>query len=463
MADYYDELLKLCGFEDHEIEKERPRIEKAFQRLELGPDDIKTAENWVRQNHDVELMGVRKLLWIWLEELIDLVLAKDEGKKLLYYGFPTIAGPASAIAAASEYVYSACPDVVLCYTMGQIFNKLSPILEAGEENGLPPGHSLCSLQQIRVGGMSKGIIPVPDMVITSSYNCDMGSKTDELLHQKYGHPAIYVDGSMDSRWGEFPDFLPERAIYLGGQLERVFDEAKELLGIEVTSEVRSEGASRNRELAGALRELVELMQRADPQPISIVDVEVARRLTSGSANRRFLTEGPGIIATLNREVKERIDRGVGVVEKGAPKVMILMAHFSDPSTMHMMEDCGLSIPTTLHTVLASRIFKSTPFISGEILAKEQLERGPFHSAFGEIKQAAEAARLFNTDGIIWNYLYNCRPFALTSHLIRQFVEKETEIPVLSLEMDLYDSRSYSAAALRTRVETFAEMLRVRKV
>jgi benzoyl-CoA reductase/2-hydroxyglutaryl-CoA dehydratase subunit BcrC/BadD/HgdB len=49
-----------------------------------------------------------------------------------------------------------------------------------------------------------------------------------------------------------------------------------------------------------------------------------------------------------------------------------------------------------------------------------------------------------------------------SELLKQFVEKETGVPVLSLETDLADSRSYSAEAMRTRVETFAEMLRARK-
>jgi benzoyl-CoA reductase/2-hydroxyglutaryl-CoA dehydratase subunit BcrC/BadD/HgdB len=42
------------------------------------------------------------------------------------------------------------------------------------------------------------------------------------------------------------------------------------------------------------------------------------------------------------------------------------------------------------------------------------------------------------------------------------VEETTGIPVMSLEIDAYDSRNYSAAALRTRVEAFAEMLRARK-
>ena len=88
MAHYYDELLKLCGFEDEEIEEERPRIEKAFERLGIGPEDMETADQWVRQNHDVTLVGVRKLLGAWLKELIDVVLAKDEGKKVVYFGFP---------------------------------------------------------------------------------------------------------------------------------------------------------------------------------------------------------------------------------------------------------------------------------------------------------------------------------------------------------------------------------------
>jgi hypothetical protein len=55
--------------------------------------------------------------------------------------------------------------------------------------------------------------------------------------------------------------------------------------------------------------------------------------------------------------------------------MILMAHFSDPGIMRMMEGCGLSIPTTAHTVFTSTIMKETTLISGEGLAIDQLNRG----------------------------------------------------------------------------------------
>jgi len=462
MAEYYDTLLELCGFEDGEIDSERPRIEKVFQRLELGPADMERAESWTRQNHDVELLGVRKILRLWLKELIDLVLAREEGKKLVYYGFPTIPGPAATIAAASDEVYCTCPDVVLCHTLGQIFNKLGPVLEAGEENGLPPGHGLCSLQQVRVGGMAKGIIPVPDLVLTSSYFCDMGSKTDELLHERYGHAAVYVDGSMDSRWGEFPEYLPERVEFLGGQLEKVFEGVREVLGVEITEKARSEGASRNRDLMGALRELVALMDEGDPQPISVVMLDLAQRLTTGSAGRRMLTEGAQAIALLNQGVKERVDKGIGVVEKGAPRVVVFISHFSDPSIIRMVENCGLSIPRTHIAAGSAKYRGAATFISGEILAKEEMARGGYHGAYGAIKRVAEATREANLDGVIWNYLFNCRPLALYGELLKRFVEKETGIPVLALEFDLADSRTYSAGALRTRVETFAEMLRARK-
>ena len=458
MGEYYDELLEICGFEAKEIDQERVRIEKAFRKLELGPEDMDRAVAWVSDNHDVELAGVRMMLGIWLKELVDLVLAKDEGKKLVYFGFPNIPGPAAAIAASTDELFCTSPETVLCYTMGQIFNKLTPILEEGENHGLPAGHGLCSLQQIRVGGMEKHIIPVPDLVLTSSYFCDMGSKTDELLHEKYAHPAVYVDGSMDSGWGEYPDYLPQRVNFLGAQIEKIFDQVKEVVGVEIGEKARYEGASRGHQIFSALSELVDLMKDADPPPISIVEAELARRLTNGSASRRVVTEGPQAIRLLNREIRERVEKGMGIARKGAPRVMILMAHFSDPGIMHMMENAGLSIPVALHSVVQAKVRKRTPFISGEILAEREMGFGAFHGTYGFIRGAVDAIKTLNLDGVIWNYLYNCRPIAITSHLLKQVVEKETGIPVLSLEMDLYDSRSYSAELLRNRVEAFAEML-----
>lgn len=459
---FYKELFETCGYESDELVEDGPRIETALDKLELGPRDMEPAERWVRQNHDVELLGVRKMLGIWLKELIDLVHAKEDGKKLVFFGFPTIPGPAAVIAASSDEIFCTSPETVLCYTMGQIFNKLTPILETAEASGLPAGHGLCSLQQIRTGGLARGIIPVPDLVLTSSYYCDMGSKTDELLHERYHHPAVYVDGSMDSRWGEYPGFARRRVDFLGAQLEKIFDQVEKVLGVRITDTARKEGATRARDVFLALSELVDHMKNADPQPISIIEAELARRLTNGSTSRRVITEGPEAIKILIKEVKERIEKGIGVVEKGAPRVLILMAHFSDPSIMRMIENMGLSIPATLHSMIQAKVRKSTSFITGEILAEREMAFGSFHGTYGYIKAALDAVKDLDIDGLIWNYLFNCRPVSITSHLPKEVLQKEAGIPVLNLEMDMYESRSYSAENLRTRVEAFSEMLKAKK-
>ncbi len=84
-----------------------------------------------------------------------------------------------------------------------------------------------------------------------------------------------------------------------------------------------------------------------------MEAELARRLTNGSASRRVVTEGPQAIKLLNQEVRKRVENGIGIMKKGVPRVMILMAHFSDPSIIHMIEKAGLSIPVALHSVVQS--------------------------------------------------------------------------------------------------------------
>jgi len=459
---YYDDLFRLCGYEDDELQRERPRIDGALKRLQLGPPDIATAEKWVRQGHEVALTGVRKLLGVWLKELVDLVLARDEGKRIFYFGFPTIPGPGLAIKTASNEIYSGCPDSILCHTLGQIFNKLTPVIVAGEERGLPAGHAMCGLQQVRSGALALGIIPVPDLVACSSYYCDMGSKADELLKETYGHPTVYIDGSMDSRWGEYPDYSPERVEFLGGQLNKLFDTVKEVLGVEVTHDVWRQAMSNALPYFTAQHRLTRLIL-ADPMPLSAADVELAVALGVSSTGRAF-TDGPEALSILCQEVEKRVDQGFGVLEKGSPRVLTVVDSLSDPSIANMMRDVGLAVCASIFSVQpASQDARQFTYATlGERRAEWVMRDALFHSSFGVVRRCEEAVKALSIDGVVWGYLYNCRPAAILSHMVKKYVEENTGVPVLSLEVDIYDSRDYSAGALRTRVETFSEMLRARK-
>ncbi len=463
MAEYYDDLLKLCGFEEGEIGEERSRIEKTFARLGIGSEDMEEADRWVRQNHDVTLMGVRKLLGAWLKELIDVVLARDEGKKVVYFGFPAILGPGLMLSASSKNVYVGAPDMVLCHTMGQIFNKLTPIIEAGEANGLPPGHALCSLWQVKIGGVAKGMIPVPDFAFASSYFCDMGSKADDLVTAQFGTPMAYIDGVMDSRWGEYPDFLPERVQYLGAQINQALNKAEKVLDIKIAPDAWEKSQKGGQAFVANLLRLVDLL-KADPVPVSVTAIQLLEAL-SGASTGRGIQEGINAMEILIHELEERVKAGIGVSEKGAPRVMIMNGHASDPTVTHLIESVGLAVPLTF--VLAwvggpPVKIEKTYATPGEMIAAYELAAGTCHSTDAVHKRLAMGAEVMKLDGFIVNYAYNCRPVSLFSPSTKKYLEETTGIPALDLETDLADSRAYSAASMRTKVETFADMLKAKK-
>lgn len=463
MAEQYDDLMTICGFEPEEIEKQRPRIEATFEKLGIVPEDFGPAEKRIQQQHDIELKGVRLLFRAWLLELFDLVLAKDEGKKIFYYSYPNIQGPGQAIRAARpDKFWVGCPDVVLCHTLGQIFDKLLPILEAGETRGLPPGHAICSLQQIRNGGLATGAIPVPDMTVGSSYYCEIASKTDELMQEIYGYPAVYIDGCMDSRWGEAPDYDPERVSFLGGQIDKLFSDVKEILGFEVTREAWDSSLFKSKQIFSVLGKISELMM-ADPIPISSIETSLALNLAAACTGIA-MSEGPEAARTLCAEVQDRVEKGEGIMEKGAPRIIDFIQPFSDARITHMFEDAGLALSATITTVRPSKTGGPPikPKTLGEELAIKVMRGGAFHSNYGFVERLKKSVDVLNIDGVVFGYHYSCRPLAQNSHLFKHYIEKQTGIPLLPLEMDYYETRSYSAETLKTKVEAFAEILRARK-
>ena len=129
-----------------------------------------------------------------------------------------------------------------------------------------------------------GMIPVPDLALASSYFCDMGSKADDLVTALLGTPVAYIDGVMDSQWGEYPDFLPERVQYLGAQINQAFDKAEQVLGIKIASETYGEARAVGQAFVSRLVKLAGFM-RTDPVPVSFTAIELLEALSGSSTGR----------------------------------------------------------------------------------------------------------------------------------------------------------------------------------
>jgi benzoyl-CoA reductase/2-hydroxyglutaryl-CoA dehydratase subunit BcrC/BadD/HgdB len=456
---YYDELLKLCGYEPEEIEGERPRIEKVFEKLEFTPEDIDRGEKRVRQYFDIELNGIRKMLGLWVKSLIDLVLAREERRKIIYCAAPPFSQVASAMVMVSEDIYVVSPEVTLSQTVGGIFDRLGSILETAEGDLLPAGLAYCAGLQTRLGAIIKGVIPVPDLLVSSGFVCDETPKLDEMVSLMYGVPVAYIDGVNDAVEENWPQISDRRIEYLAQEARDALAKFKEVTGYTVTEEVSRRANERSADLLARSKRVLELIRNADPTPMSFVDIGIAFRLATRVANTTTVSiDTGGMVDLLYREIKERVDRGEGVLPKGAPRIAIGLS-WSEPTSVSMIEKAGLVVLVDMTTTTeVERIPRSKYEDYWERSSESAL-------CFCGIKFAAKVKQIckeWAVDGAILNYPVGCRDLCISPVKSQEVIMKELGIPVLLLECDHIDTRNYSAEAMRGRVEAFAEMLKAAK-
>ena len=464
MAGQYDELLLLCGYEQEEIDEERGRIDETFRRLGLGDSDYKNGIERVNKYYQVEMLGVRKLLGAYLKELTDVILAGDEGKKCIYFGFPAMLGPALILkAAAGDKLMAVAPDVIIAHTMGLIFDKHYPIIQAGEQNGLPPGHALCSLWQIKIGGLAMGIIPPPDFNFSSGYFCDMSAIGDSLVRAKYGTPAGIIDSCMDGRLDEYPNIRPERVKFLGQQIKDAMDMAQEVLDIKVEEEHFEKGLNSTWNYRKLCAELCDVMN-SDPVPLSMTAVDLIEAIPACSSGRG-VREAAKALEILIPELKEKVARGEGIAPKGAPRIMLLHGNMADPRMTLMTEDAGLACPMTYIMAWNGGIKIDVKQDYGnpyDNMAEVEFALSMPFGGDATAKVWAKAVKLTHLDGLIMKHLHHCRPATSGYRIAKDHLEDLTGIPVLDMDEDLCDNRVYGPAYMKTKLETFAEMLRARK-
>jgi benzoyl-CoA reductase/2-hydroxyglutaryl-CoA dehydratase subunit BcrC/BadD/HgdB len=458
------EFLNLIGIEGEELNKEVPRLEKAFGILRIVPEDIGRAKERVSRIFSMELRGMRKIWGIAVKELVDLILAKEEGKKVAYGSYPPLSELLVAGSLASEDIYCSPAEAVVDMVLSPMFgpDKVVPILETAERHGLAPNLAACSFLKTRLGAIVNGIVPIPDLLLSFCFLCDQTPKTDEVLHDLYGVPVAYVDNIFEDNGHGWPeDISQERVEYFANEIRCCAEKFSQVMEHELTEEKVREAVALNANVFRAAADLREFM-KADPVPLSQSDFMMISRAVY-SATRRGSLEGIEALTILSEEVKKRVNEGVGPVAKGAPRVLLTNAPMDPSPLVTVIEGLGLAIPATS---LASAPTKGTPrsydSIWEHIAYTLMRRRGAYHSSWGWILQLKELASVWNVDGLIIFVHLPCRQYELFPLKAKEVIKKEIGIPVVIIEGDYVDLRDYNAQQTQTRLETFAELLKGRK-
>jgi benzoyl-CoA reductase/2-hydroxyglutaryl-CoA dehydratase subunit BcrC/BadD/HgdB len=453
------ELLKMCGFNEWEIESELPRVEKAFNKLGITVEDIEKGKQRLNKYYDVELKGVRKALRLIVRELVDALLVREEGKKAIY-GFmaPGFDLLSSALVTKSRDVCSIHQSWAFQIVVGCIFGKIEPVLEEAERKWLKAGMvAHCANIKTLVGPMVLGLYPKPDLLVTTGLLCETSPKTVDLFHELYDIPVWHVDACQDRTCEEYPEPSMRLAGSAAKSLKRLAERIQEVVGFEITNDMLLEVQDAKGRLGQAFNRLRSLVESSAPLPLSPAHENIWMCLNVLALSIDGITEATDAVDTLYEELKERVAKGLGVVEKEAPRVLAtLPMGQTDPRLEHLACEVGIAIVATDRNLeVSTKVTSEDPYIRFGIA----MQLGAMHLPPGmRIPQIIEGCKKLNIDGVLDRYHVGCRAVAGDALLIEKAVNMELGIPVMLLEWENFDPRVYKHEEYKKRLEIFKAMM-----
>jgi benzoyl-CoA reductase/2-hydroxyglutaryl-CoA dehydratase subunit BcrC/BadD/HgdB len=159
------------------------------------------------------------------------------------------------------------------------------------------------------------------------------------------------------------------------------------------------------------------------------------------------------------ELQNRVETGVSAVDN--EKIRLLWDNipvwYAMRSLSELFEEYNACLVADTYTNAwtAVDITMDHPM---ESLARDYLEIYLNISMDIMVKRIKTLIQTFAVDGMIMHSNRSCKPYSLGQYDIARTIREETGIPVLIIEADMVDSRSYAEAQVRTRIEAFLESL-----
>ena len=464
--DIYVKFLKLTGFEEDEIKKILSDFRAACEMLFLTKDDMQfSVEEWIPSQFDIALNGVRKSLGCLVREGIDLCNTtkyKKKGIKIVYGILPAMGVYYYALKlAAPDKVYVGFPDLFLLCFLQMFFHKINPLLDEAESSGISYGCRHCALNKIRYTARKWGISPSPDISWIWGFVCDEGPKTDEFI-KEYCDPnwETYITRlPHDTSLGAIEDEDDERVEYLATQMKDGFNFVQKEIGIKVPEEKIREAFDLRMRFLKRMAQMRDLAT-ADPKPYGGNEMFILGMPRDMPFNTGLEPMSKAMDIAIE-EAKQRVDNKKGLLPKGAPSLMYEIIPYPQPWIVNLFAENGVAVmpggPTEKQ--LKPPRFEDPYMASAEAWLKSSITINAGYKA----DQICERLLKYNFDGLLLGFFDFDRWLGSDNKLIGKLVEEKTKLPVFYIEGDFWEDRDYSLEALRTRIESICEIIRIRKV
>ncbi len=329
---------------------------------------------------------------------------------------------------------------------------------AGAEIGIDEAEKVlprntCALIKSFMGFKLAGLCPyiqASDLVVGET-TCDGKKKAYEILND---YKETYVM--------EIPHMKTERDRTLWkGEVLQFKEKLEEITGRKVTEENLRKGIDIVNGKRKALQRLSGL-RRSNPSPISGLDALLVNQISFYDDPIRFTNN----INILCDELEDRVKKGVGVVKRGAPRVLIAGSPMVAPNWKlpYIVETSSAVIVAAEESCVGERNTRDLVEETGRTLDEMidaivdrymKIDCACFTPNEDHIEHIIKLAKDFQVDGVIHYNIQFCTPYSIEAFKLEKVLQRKG-IPFLKIETD-YGMEDMGQ--LKTRIEAFLEIVR----
>lgn len=305
---------------------------------------------------------------------------------------------------------------------------------------------ICSFHRLAMGCYFLGYFPKADLLLTSSYFCDGKAKTNQILGRYYGKEAIMLD---------VPNEISQDSVtYVAKQLQGIARKLEEVSGHKLDIDRLRECIRASNRARATYSRLAE-MGKVKPFPwngFQVCLLSIAGNMFSGT---HFQSE---LYLQIIDECQQRIAEGKLVPEEF--RVLWLAWVPNQPTNINeVLREGKVSIVMTeLARVYWDEIDEKHPFEGMALRCLKNPYVGPIEQRLAGVLQMMDE---YDVDGVIHFTSTACRHANASIRVLNDAVASRG-IRFLSLDGDMSDMRAYSAERTRSCLETFIEVMAMRR-
>ncbi len=336
------------------------------------------------------------------------------------------------------------------------------LIEHAESMGY--SRDLCSYCKTNFGAVDTGIkttlggIAKPDIITCTNTICDTHWKWFQIQAEKLKVPIFMFDCP------KIVSGTDERTIegyinYMVDQFYDFFEFVKKHTGKELDVNRMIKASDDSERMSVIWRDIYEC-RKSVPSPYSSAE-------TSASFFPLVVMPGKKVgikfFEKIKADIAKRAQSGEGTLSRGKEKYRILFEGIPFWYRMRFMYDLARYSAVVTYEPYTFSFAPPKPVgknysESLRDVARVMMDLPYSYNLEKRITYFEQAVRDYHIDGVILHENLSCRPSSTGMIDLKNAIQEDLGIPVLIIQCDMNDPRAYSDAQMKTRIESFIELM-----